>query len=93
MSSFSCFLSRKPFVSSSILSTALLGGVSSVGGFSLPSLCAQLLPTCKASAEISADNLMGLPLYIASAFSIAAFKILFLSLTFSILIIMWCGTL
>ena len=34
---------------------------------------------------------MGLPLYIAGDFSIAAFKILFLSLTFSILIITCLG--
>ena len=43
---------------------------------------------CKVSAEISADGLMGFPLYVTSCFSLAAFKILSLSLIFDILIIM-----
>lgn len=77
MNFFSCFLSRKPFVSS-VLSTNLAGwSFLHWRFFPLPITLCSFLPSC-ASAEISADNLTGLPLYIASDFSIAAFKILFI---------------
>lgn len=48
-------------------------------------------PLCgwKIFAEKSPDSLMGIPLYITGYFSLAAFKILFLSLSFDILIIIW----
>ena len=40
----------------------------------------QPLVACKVSFEKSADSLMGTPLYITVSFSLAAFKILSLSL-------------
>ena len=46
------------------------------------------LLACQVAAEKSADSLMEVPLYITSCFSLAAFKILSLSLTFDILIVM-----
>ena len=50
--------------------------------------CHSLLDS-KASAQKSADYLMGVPLYVTCCFSLAAFNIL--SLFFSILIIMCLG--
>ena len=41
---------------------------------------------CKVSVEKSADSLMGVPLQVTNCFSLTAFKILSLSLTFDILI-------
>lgn len=46
---------------------------------------------CKASTEKSPESLMGVPLYIASCFSLASFKSLSLSLTFEILIMSCFG--
>lgn len=47
-----------------------------------------LPPDLMVSAEKSADSPMGVPLYVMSHFSLAAFKSLSLSLIFNILIIM-----
>ena len=44
------------------------------------------LPSCRGFAEKSADNCMGVPLFIACCFSVGAFNILSLSLTFADLI-------
>ena len=52
--------------------------------------CHSLL-ACRVSAERSADNLMGVPLYMILCFSIVAVRILSLSLTFAILIITCLG--
>ena len=52
--------------------------------------CHSLL-ACRVSAEKSADTLMGVPLHITCYFSLAAFKILSLSLIFAILITMCLG--
>ena len=47
--------------------------------------CHSLLP-CRVSAENSADNLMGIPLYVICCFSLAAFNIFSLYLVFDNLI-------
>ena len=49
------------------------------------------LLACKVYFEKSADSLMGTPLQVIVSFSLAAFKILSLSLTFGILIMMCLG--
>ena len=46
---------------------------------------------CKVSAKKPADSLMGVPLHTTSCFSLAAFKILSLSLTFTVLVIIRVG--
>ena len=56
--------------------------------FSTLNVSSYSLSTYKVSVEKSADNFMETPLYVISCFSLAAFKILFLSLTFDKLIIM-----
>ena len=45
----------------------------------------------KVCFEKSADSVVGTPLWVTVSFSLAAFKVLFLSLTFSILITMCLG--
>ena len=52
--------------------------------------CHSLL-ACRVSAERSAVNLMGVPLYVICCFSIAAFNIFSLYLIFDSLIIMCLG--
>ena len=54
--------------------------------------CHSLL-TCRVSVEKSADNLMGVPMYVICHFSLAAFNILSLSLIFVSLITMCLGVL
>ena len=49
------------------------------------------LLACKVSAEKSADSLMGFPLYVTCCLSLAALRILCLSLILDILIIMCLG--
>ena len=46
---------------------------------------------CKVSAKKPADNLMGVALYIKSCFSLAAFRIFSLSLTFTVLVVICIG--
>ena len=62
---------------------ALLGKVSLVGGFfpfiTLSISCHSLL-ACRVSAEKSANNLIGVPLYVTCFFSLAAFNVFSLSL-------------
>ena len=61
--------------------------------FSLSTLNVSRCPflTYKVSAEKSADSPMGFPLYVTALFSLAAFKILSISLLFAILITMGLG--
>ena len=71
---------------------ALLGRIFLVGGF-FPSItlsisCHSLLD-CRVSAEKSANNLTGVPLYVTCFFSLAAFKIFSLSLNLTSLITMY----
>ena len=47
--------------------------------------------TCKVSAKKPADSLVGVPLQITSCFSLAAFRILSLSLTFTVFVIICVG--
>ena len=49
------------------------------------------LPVCRVSAESSAVNLMGMPLYVICCFSLAAFNIFSLYLIFDSLINMCLG--
>ena len=51
----------------------------------------QLLLACKVSFEKSADSLMGTPLWVTVSFSLAAFKILSLSLILDNVIMMCLG--
>ena len=46
---------------------------------------------CKVSAKKPADNLMGVPLHIKSCFSLAAFRIFSLPLTFTVLVVICIG--
>ena len=50
------------------------------------------LPVCRVSLEKSADNLVGVLLYVICCFSLVAFNILSLSLIFIILITLCLGT-
>ena len=72
---------------------ALLGrAIWTVGPcFSWLNISCQSLPACKVSFEKSADSLMGTSLWVTYFFSLAAFKIISLSLTFGILIMMCLG--
>uniref|UniRef100_A0A8D1SYD4 Uncharacterized protein n=1 Tax=Sus scrofa TaxID=9823 RepID=A0A8D1SYD4_PIG len=73
---------------------ALLGRVILVGGFfpfiMLCISCHSLL-ACRVSVEKSADNLIGVPLYVTCFFSLAAFKVFSLSLILVSLISMCLG--
>uniref|UniRef100_A0A9L0RMJ1 Uncharacterized protein n=1 Tax=Equus caballus TaxID=9796 RepID=A0A9L0RMJ1_HORSE len=53
-------------------------------------LCHSLLP-CSVSAEKSTDSLMGFPLYVTCGLSLAAFRIISLSLILDTLIIICLG--
>uniref|UniRef100_A0A8D1IRT3 Uncharacterized protein n=1 Tax=Sus scrofa TaxID=9823 RepID=A0A8D1IRT3_PIG len=77
-----CF-SAKVLISPSNLNESLAGS-SNLGWRIFPFItlslsCHSLLP-CRVSAEKSADNLLGVPLYVVCFFSLAAFKIFSLSL-------------
>ena len=98
MNSFSFILFWKHFICPSILSNSF-AGQSNLGCKSLLFItlnaCCQSLLDCKVSFQISADSLMGTVLWVTLSFSLVAFKILSLSLTFgiSIMICSWCGPL
>ena len=92
--SFSFPLSGKLFICHLILKDSFAGlnnlGCRSLLFMTLNISCKSLL-ACQICFEKSADSLMGTPLYITNFFSLSAFKILSLSLTFSILIMMCLG--
>ena len=94
MNSFNFTLSRKHFICPSILNDSFAGqsnlGCRSLLFITLNTSCQSFLH-CKVSFEKLADSFMGTPLYVTNFFSLAAFNILFLSLTFSILIMMYLG--
>ena len=94
LNSFSFFSSRKIFICPSILNDRF-AGQSNLGCRSLlfitSNTSCQSLLACKVSFQKSADTLMGTPLYVTICFSLAAFKILSLSLTFGLLIRMYLG--
>ena len=89
LNSFSFCLSVKLSISSSNVNNSLAGqSILSCRFFLFITLnisCHSLL-ACRASAEKSADSLMGVPLYVICYFSIAAFNILSLFLIFVSLI-------
>ena len=91
MNCFSFTLSGKHFICPSILNVSFAGqsnlGCRSLLFITLNTSCQYLL-ACKVSFEKSADSLMGILLQVTNYFSFAAFKILSLSLTFGILIMM-----
>ena len=93
MNSFS-FLSGKLFVCPSITNDSFAGqsnlGYRSLLFMTLNVSCQSLL-ACKVSFEKSADSLTATPLQVILWFSLAAFQILSLSLTFCILIMMCLG--
>ena len=95
MNSSSFFLSGKLFVRPLILNDSFVGQRNLVCRslhFMTLTISCQFLLVCKVSFEKSADGLVGTPLQITNSFSFAAFKILSLSLTFGILILMsWSG--
>ena len=92
MNCFSFFLSGKLFICPLILNDSFSRwsnlGYRSLLFITLNNSCQSLL-AYKVSFEKSADSLMGTPLQVTKCLSLAAFKILFLSLTFSILIMMY----
>ena len=106
MKSFSFSLSGKLCICSSIQND-IFAGQSNLGYrsliFMILNIFCQSLLACKVSSEKSADSLMETHLQVTNLFSLAAFKILSLSLTFGILIMiclgvglfasMWFGTL
>ena len=97
MNSFRFFLSGKRFICPSILNYSFAGqsnlGCRFLLFMTLNVSCQCLLP-CKVSFEKSTVSLMGTPLQETNCFSLAAFKIVSLSLTLGILIMMsWNGPL
>ena len=94
MNSFNLTLSGKHFICPSILNDSY-AGQSNLGWKSLPFLTLntsfQPLLACKVSFEKSAASLMGTPLQVTISFSLAAFKILSLSLILGDLIMMCLG--
>ena len=94
MNSFSFNSSGQYFICPSILNDSF-AGQSNLGSRPLPFMtwntsCQPLL-ACNISFEKSAYSLMGTPLQVTLCLSLAAFKILSLSLTFVILIMMCLG--
>ena len=94
MNSFSFFLSRKLFICPLILNDSFARqsslGYRSLFFMTLNVSCQSLL-ACNVSFEKSADSLIGIPLQVTDCFSLAAFKILSLSLTLGILFMMCLG--
>ena len=94
MNSFNLTLSGKHFICPSILNDSF-AGQSHLGCKSLPFMTPNTsfrpLLACKVSFEKSADSLMATPLQVTVSFSLAAFKILPLSLTLGHLIMMCLG--
>ena len=94
MKFFSFFLSGKLFTCPSILNDSFTGKSNldcrSLLFTTLNIFCQSLL-ACKVSFQKSADNLLGTPLQVINFFSLTIFKILSLSLTFGILIMMCLG--
>ena len=94
MNSFNLTLSGKHFICPSILNNSF-AGYSNLGCRSLPFMTLntsfQPLLACKVSFEKSADSLMGTPLLVTVSFSLAAFKILSLSLILGNVIMMCLG--
>ena len=94
MNSFNFTLSEKYLICPSILNDSF-AGKSNLGCISLLfmtwNISCQSLCACKVYFEKSSDSLMGTPLQASNYFSLAAFKILSLSLTFGLLIMMYLG--
>ena len=94
MNSFSFTLSGKYFICPFILNDCFAGQINlscrSLLFITLNTSCQSLL-ACKVSFEKSADSLMGALLQVTICFSLAVFKILSLSLTFGVLIMMHLG--
>ena len=94
MNSFNLTLSGKHFICPSILNDSF-AGYSNLGCRSLPFITLntsyQLLLVCKVSVEKSADSLMETPLWVTLSFSLAAFKILSLTLILGNLMMMCLG--
>ena len=94
LNSFSFCLSVKVLIPLSNLDESLAGqnilGCRFFPFITLNIPCYSLL-ACRVSAEKSADNLMGIPLYVICCFSLVAFNIFFVSLIFVNLINMYLG--
>ena len=94
LNSLSFCLSVKLLISPSILNESLAGW-SNLGCQFFPFITLNIsyhsLLACRVSAERSADNLMGIPLYDICCFSLAAFNIFSLYLIFDSLISMCFG--
>ena len=94
MNSFSFFMSGKIFYLP-LIPNDIFAGQSDLGNRSLlfmtSNISCQFLLAFEVYSEKSADCLMGTPLQVTNCFSLAAFKILSLSLIFGILIIMCLG--
>ena len=92
LNSLSFCLSVKLLISPSNLNE-ILAEYSNLGcrffSFSTLNICCHSLLACRVSAEKSADNLMGIPLYVICCFSLAAFNIFSLNLIFVSLINMF----
>ena len=93
MNSFSFTLSGKHFIFPSILNDSF-AGYSNLGCRSLPLVTLitsfQPLLAYKVSFEKSADSLMGTPLEVTISISLAAFKILSLSIILGNINVTWC---
>ena len=89
MNSFSFTFSGKHFIYPSILNDGF-AKYRTLLFTTLNTSCESLI-ACKIYFHKSADSRMGTPLYVINCFSLAAFKIFSLSLTFDILIMMWHG--
>ena len=94
MISFNLTLSGEHFSCSSILNDSF-DGQSNLGCRSLPFMTwntsFQSVLACKVSFEKSADSLTGTPFQVTVSFSLAAFKIVSLSLILGNVIMMWLG--